>query len=81
MFLFLLLLLIHTAATATMSQQHQYHKCSVEMARGLLLEWRAKLGQALGDEGDVVRKLLEQGLKETEAMVDKVRSDEWSHSV
>ena len=67
-----LLLLDIVATTATMSQQHQQHKRSVEVARGLLLEWRAKLGQALGEEGDVVRQLLEQGLKDTEAMVDKV---------
>lgn len=76
LFLLLLLLLnlLNTAAStaATMSQQHQQHKRSVEVARGLLLEWRAKLGQALGEEGDVVRQLLEHGLKETETMVDKV---------
>ena len=53
-------------------QQHAKNKRSVEVARGLLLEWRAKLGQALGEEGDVVRQLLEQSLKDTEAMVDKV---------
>jgi hypothetical protein len=55
-------------------QQHKEHKRSVEVARGLLLEWRGKLGQALGNEGDVVRRLLEQGLKDTEALVDKVRT-------
>ncbi len=56
------------------NEQHTKHKRSVEVARGLLLEWRAKLGQVLGEEGDVVRGLMEQGLKDTEALVDKVRA-------